>query len=278
MSLRADALLRERPPETWFVEVVRIWAFAHRNVIMARRNVFFVFELTFWPGVAMLSHGLLTRFLGLDTKMTAFILVGTVALSTIQVCQLDVAYAVLFDIWSKSMKHQFLSPIGIRHMAIGSWLVGVARGVTVFVLMAMIGTWAFRFDFMGGGPGSLTLFLLGCFLCSLIIGLLVCSLVLLFGTRAETSAWAAVNFIVMLSGIYYPISVLPGWAQGVAAGIPLTYFLDAFRQGYGFEPHFAHAWLKGFALTGIYVVLAHWALASAVTRSRRTGLLLKLSE
>jgi ABC-2 type transport system permease protein len=277
LSSRAEGFATSAA-ESWVAEWARLTAFAYRNLIMARRNVFFVFELTFWPGVAMLSHGLLTRFLALDTKMTAFILVGTVALSTIQVCQLDVAYAVLFDIWSKSMKHQFLTPIGIRHMAIGSWLVGVARGVTVFVLMAMIGTWAFRFDFMGGGPGSLTLFLLGCFLCSLIIGLLVCSLVLLFGTRAETSAWAAVNFIVMLSGIYYPVSVLPGWAQGVAAGIPLTYFLDAFRQGYGFEAHFAHAWLKGFALTGIYVVLAHWALASAVTRSRRTGLLLKLSE
>src|SRR5438094_842011 len=220
----------------------------------------------------------LDPFLALDAKMTAFILVGTVALSTVQVCQLDVAYAVLFDIWSKSMKHQFLTPIGIRHLAIGSWIVGVARGVTVFLLMAMIGTWAFRFDFVGAGPGSLALFLIGCFLCSLIIGLLVCSLVLLFGTRAETSAWAAVNFVVMLSGIYYPISVLPGWAQGVAAGIPLTYFLDAFRQGYGFEPHFAHAWLKCFALTGRHLVLAHRCLASAITRSRRTGLLLKLSE
>ena len=60
------------------VELVRTWAFAYRNVIMARRNVFFVFELTFWPGVAMLSHGLLTRFLHLDARMTAFILVGTV--------------------------------------------------------------------------------------------------------------------------------------------------------------------------------------------------------
>ena len=278
MNSRADVLVTGREPETWFVEVVRTWAFARRNVIMARRNVFFVFELTFWPGVAMLSHGLLTRFLALDAKMTAFILVGTVALSTVQVCQLDVAYAVLFDIWSKSMKHQFLTPIGIRHMAVGSWLVGVARGVTVFALMAVIGSWAFGFDFVGGGPGSLALFLLGCFLCSLIIGLFVCSLVLLFGTRAETSAWAAVNFTVMFSGIYYPVSVLPEWAQVVAAGIPLTYFLDAFRQGYGFEAQFAHAWLKGFALTGFYVVLAHLALASAITRARRTGLLLKLSE
>src|SRR5437870_10178576 len=204
--------------------MVAVWAFAIRNLLMATRNVFFFFELLFWPIVGVVSIGLMTRFLELRSEATAFVLLGTIALSVVQVCQLDVAYAVLFDIWSKSMKHQFLTPIGIRHLAIGSWIVGVARGVTVFLLMAMIGTWAFRFDFVGAGPGSLALFLMGCFLCSLIIGLLVCSLVLLFGTRAETSAWAAVNFVVMLSGIYYPITVLPCWAQGVAAGIPLTYF------------------------------------------------------
>ena len=89
MSSRADGLRAE-----WS----RTWAFAHRNLIMARRNVFFVFELTFWPGVAMLSHGLLTRFLDLTPAMTSFILVGTMALSAVQVCQLDVAYAMLFDI------------------------------------------------------------------------------------------------------------------------------------------------------------------------------------
>lgn len=264
--------------ETIHDEWARTWAFAHRNLIMARRNVFFVFELTFWPGVAMLSHGLLTRFLDLTPEMTAFILVGTIALSAIQVCQLDVAYAVLFDIWSKSMKHQFLAPIGIRHLALGSWLVGVGRGLVVFALMSAIGTWAFGFDFVGGGPMSIALFLLGCFLTSLAIGLVVCTLVLLFGTRAETSAWAAVNFIVMLSGIYYPVSVLPGWVAAISAAIPLTYFLDAVRAGYGFESEFAHPLATGFALAGVYILLAHWGLAAAITRARRTGLLLKLSE
>jgi len=259
-------------------EWVRTWAFACRNVIMARRNVFFVFELTFWPGVAMLSHGLLTQFLALTPEMTAFILSGTVALSAVQVCQLDVAYAVLFDIWSKSMKHQFLAPVGIRHLALGSWLVGVARGLVVFALMALIGTRAFGFDFLGGGAGSLAAFLAGCFLCALVIGLLVCTLVLLFGTRAETSAWAAVNLVVMLAGIYYPISVLPGWVAAISAAIPLTYFLDAFRAGYGFESQFSAPLIKGFALALLYVALAHWALAAAITRARRTGLLLKLSE
>ena len=274
MSSRGSAL----PAESLGTEWVRIWAFSARNLIMARRNVFFVFELTFWPGVAMLSHGLLTRFLALTPEMTSFILVGTVALSAVQVCQLDVAYAVLFDIWSKSMKHQFLTPVRIHHLALGSWLVGVGRGVVVFGLMAAIGTWAFGFNFVGGGPLAMGLFLLGCFLTALVIGLLVCTLVLLFGTRAETSAWAAVNFVVMLAGIYYPISVLPGWVAAISAGIPLSYFLDAVRAGYGFKPEFAHPFLTGFALVGVYVVLAHWALASAITRARRTGLLLKLSE
>ncbi len=257
---------------------MRLWAFAARNLIMARRNVFFVFELTFWPGVAMLSHGLLTRFLALTPEMTSFILVGTMALSAVQVCQLDVAYAVLFDIWSKSMKHQFLTPVRIHHLALGSWLVGVGRGLAVFALMALIGTWAFGFDFVGGGPANVALFLLGCFLTALVIGLLVCTLVLLFGTRAETSAWAAVNFVVMLSGIYYPISVLPAWVRAASAAIPLTYFLDGVRSGYGFPSEFRHPFVIGFALSAIYAVLAHWALGSAVTRARRTGLLLKLSE
>jgi len=128
------------------------------------------------------------------------------------------------------------------------------------------------------GAARVALFLLGCFLTALVIGLLVCALVLLWGTRAETSAWAAVNFFVMLSGIYYPVSVLPEWVQTVSAGIPLTYFLDGIRAGYGFPPRFAHPFAMGLALVGLYVVLAHWALAAAVTRARRTGLLLKLSE
>ena len=264
--------------ESWAAEWARLTAFAYRNLIMARRNVFFVFELTFWPGVAMLSHGLLTRFLDLTPEMTAFILVGTVALSAVQVCQLDVAYAVLFDIWSKSMKHQFLTPVRIHHLALGSWLVGVGRGVIVWALMAVIGGRAFGFDFLGPGPVRVALFLLGCFLTALVIGLLVCALVLLFGTRAETSAWAAVNFFVMLGGIYYPISVLPGWVQAISAAIPLTYFLDGIRAGYGFPSQFAYPFATGFALSLLYAILAHWALAAAVTRSRRTGLLLKLSE
>jgi ABC-2 type transport system permease protein len=245
---------------------------------MASRNVFFIFELIFWPLIGVISIGLMTRFLDLSPEESAFVLIGTMALSAVQVCQLDVAYTVLFDIWSKSVKHQFLAPIRIRHLALGAWLVGVGRGLLVFVLLAGVSRWAFGFNFWTPGLVTLALFLLGCFLTALAVGLFVCSLVILFGTRAEVSAWSAVNLVLVLCGIYYPVSMLPGPAASLAAVIPLTYFLDAFRAPYGFPPEFRWPWLWGFLLSAGYLALGHRALASAINRPRRTGLLLKLSE
>src|SRR3990172_12889640 len=105
---------------------------------MASRNVFFFFELLFWPIVGVLSVGLMTRFLRLTPEQASFVLVGTIALSVVNVCQLEVAYAVLLDVWSKSMKHQFMAPIGIRHLTLGSWLVGMVRGTAIFALLALL--------------------------------------------------------------------------------------------------------------------------------------------
>ena len=260
------------------VEWVSTWAFAHRNIIMARRNVFFLFELTFWPGVAMLSHGLLTRFLDLTPQMTAFILVGTVSLSAVQVCQFDVAYAVLFDIWSKSMKHQFLAPVRIYHLAVGSWIVGVARGIIVFGLMAWIGTWAFGFDFMGGGPVSLALFLLGCFLTALVdrAGRLRPRAALRHAGgdlglgRRQLRRDAGGDLLPDLG-----VARMGGCGVGGDSAHVLSRRLSG---GLRVPSQFAHPLVTGFALALGYVVLAHWALAAAITRARRTGLLLKLSE
>jgi ABC-2 type transport system permease protein len=263
---------------SWRAEVVAIWAFALRSLVMASRNVFFLFELLFWPVVGVVSIGLMTRFLRLDSPDAAFVLIGTIALSTVQVCQLDVSYAVLFDVWSKSMKHQFLAPISVRHMTIGSWLVGIGRGLLVFAVLALMSARSFGFDVLRGGWLMLVVFLAGCFLTAWIVGVLVCALIMLFGTRAETSAWATVNLLLVIAGIYYPITVLPPAAAAVAAAIPLTYFLDAYRAFYGFPSAFGHPIATGFALSALYVLASHWAFAAAIRRTRQSGLLLKMSE
>jgi ABC-2 type transport system permease protein len=257
---------------------VAISAFARRNLQMASRNVFLVFELLFWPVVGVLGIGLMARFLDLSHDATSFILIGQIAFSTVSVCQLDVAYAVLYDVWSKSVKHQFLAPIGVRHLTAGAWLVGVLRSLLVFTLLSAVGWWAFGFDALHAGVAPLAVFLLGCCLTAWAVSVLVCTLIMLFGAKAETAAWASVNFVLTLAGIYYSVAVLPKPVAALAAAVPLTYFLDAYRAHYGFPPEFARPILVGLLLAVVYIVVSHWAFVSAVRSARRSGLLLKMSE
>ena len=117
------------------------------------------------------------------------------------VCQLDVAYAVLYDVWSKSVKHQFLAPIGVRHLTTGAWLIGILRAIVVFALLSAVAWWSFGFDALHAGVAPLAIFLLGCCLTAWSVSVGVCTLIMLFGAKAETAAWASVNFVLTLAGI-----------------------------------------------------------------------------
>jgi ABC-2 type transport system permease protein len=257
---------------------IKAGAFFVRNLRMTRRNAFTLFEVLFWPAVGLASLGLLTRFLALGPDTTAFVLTGTIALSVVQVCQLDVAYGLLFDMWSKSVKHQFLAPIGVGHLVAGSWAVGVVRGVLAFLVMASFSAWAFGFDFLKGGLLPLVLFLLGCLLSAAAVGVLVCILVLCFGYRAEVAAWSLVSMLMVLCGVYYPVGLLPPPLAMVGRALPLTGILEGFRAGYGFPPAASAPWVEGFAWGVVYLMAGGLTLHWAARYARRSGMLLRLSE
>jgi len=259
-------------------ELIKVSAFFHRNWLMTRRNPLTIFEVVFWPVVGLLSVGLMSEFLGIGLETTVFVLVGTLAFSIVQVAQLDVAYSVLFDAWAKSVKHQFLAPVRPWHIALGAWLMGLLRGVAVFGLLSAGSHWAFGVSFLSPGWVAAGSFLLGLLLSAAGVGLIVATLLLLFGVRAEVTAWSGVSLVLLLGGIYYPVSVLPEPLAVVAAGIPLTYFLEAFRAHYGFAPIFDEPLLRGYAIALAYLVGGYAAFSWAVTRARRTGMLLRLSD
>ncbi|MET0850252.1 MAG: ABC transporter permease [Candidatus Rokuibacteriota bacterium] len=259
-------------------EIVKVSAFFLRSWRMTYRNAFTIFEIVFWPIVNLLSVGLLTTFLQAEPGTVVFVLVGTFALSTVQVCQLDVAYAALFDMWSRSIKHQLVAPIRPWHLLLGSWLMGLMRGTLVFMLQAAVSHWMFGVNVLAHGVAPALALLAGLLLSAGGIGLLVCTLLMLFGLRAEVSAWSGVSLILLLCGVYYPVSVLPAPLQVVAAAVPLTHFLEAFRAQLGYAPVFKEPLVRGYVLAVVYAAGGYALFAWAIQRARRTGMLLKLSD
>jgi ABC-2 type transport system permease protein len=69
----------------WQGELNKYLASAYKNWIISKRNIFTIFELFFWPMISLLSIGLLTRFLKVDESMVSFLLVGSLALTVLQV-------------------------------------------------------------------------------------------------------------------------------------------------------------------------------------------------
>jgi len=256
--------------------LLRIFAFAYRDWLFARRNVFAIVEMLFWPIVGMLSIGLLGGFLQLDRAHQAFILTGSICLGVLQVSQLDVAYAILHDIWSKSVKHTFLTPTGVVEYLTGPWLVGIVRGSIVFALLGWFSSKAFGFYLPGWWPTAILL--AGLFFSALLMGGVVCILVLRFGQKAEISAWAFAYLFILLAGIYYPVDRLPGFFYKISLAIPLTYFLDYFRAFYGPSAHLQHPLLKGSAELVISITAVFYFLRLSLSSARRSGVLLRLSE
>jgi len=259
-------------------ELTKTRAFVFKNWTMTRRNVFTVFEILFWPLVGFLSVGLLAEFAALAPETKAFVLVGVVSMSAVQVCQLDVAYVLLYDVWSKAVKHGFMAPVAIRHLLFGSLIVGIIRGGIVFFVLMGASFFIFDFDFTIPGAGPMCLFLFGLFLSAAMVGIFVCILVLVFGQRAEVAAWSLVSLMLLVCGIYYPVSILPKWVIAMAKLIPVTYFLEYFRHFYGFEPTFSHVLAKGYGTVFAYLTVEVFSMKAALMRAKRTGMLLKLSE
>ena len=266
---------------TWLIqsELTKINAFIFKNWIISRGNIFLLLEIVFWPMVGLLSLGMMTDFIGVEPQMKTFILTGIITMSAIQVCQLDISYVLLFDIWSKAIKLSFVAPIGMRHLLGGAFLLGGIRGTAVFFFQIGVGFVLLDFKFLF--PGSILpviVFLIGIFLCSAIIGVLVCILILNFGNRAEIAGLSAMSLMLLVCGIYYPVLALPDWAGVISEFLPLTYFLEYIREFHGIASTHPHVLVKAFALAFFYLLLEMILLQWSLERVRRNGMLLRLSE
>ncbi|MEW6517659.1 MAG: ABC transporter permease [candidate division FCPU426 bacterium] len=258
----------------WLIR--RIAAFTYRNYLFAVKNFFTFAEILFWPVIQIISIGIMGGFLKLTPDLKYFLLTGAIMGGVLQVAQLDVAYGFLYDVWSKSVKQTFMAPVKTYDYVAGSWAFGIVRGTLSFLMLVLIARLAFGFQLP---PLPVLAFTLaGVFLSALILGMTVQLFILLFGQRIDIIAWIVAVLMMLVCGIYYPVTYLPAALLKVSALIPLTYFLEYFRTGYGFPLTFTHPLLKGFGLSAAYAFLVFAAVAGAYQRARRTGMILRLSE
>jgi ABC-2 type transport system permease protein len=261
--------------------IQRIWALVMRHIYIWRSSVMRLVDSIYWPAVQMVMWGFMTQYrlpqASFVAQAAGVLLSGLLLWEVVVRGNLSLSIAFLEEMWSRNLGHLFVSPIRSWEMATGIIIVALLRTLLGLIPVSLL-CWAF----FGYSIYSLGLPLLAFFVIlqmfSWSIGLAMSGMIMRVGQSAESFAWAAVFILMPVSGVYYPISVLPHWLQVIAYALPTAYVFEGMRAI--MAEKIVHWDLLGIALalSGAYLVVGFQIFQWFFRQSRRAGTLLGQGE
>ena len=252
----------------------RILAVTRRNSYVLRRAPQRWFDVIVWPVVDAVLFGALGVYFGRQhgaaATTAAFLLAGIVLFHVVFQAEISLATGFLEETWSRNLLNLMVTPLTELEYGAGVVLFGLARltiGVTVVSVVALA---LFAFDITTLGLALVPLVAI-----LLVVGwsvaLVVIGLILRCGQGAEILTWGFIAFLLPLSGIFYPVSALPGALQPLALALPTTH---AFAAGRAVVAGHPLPWDEvGLAALGAAVmsIASVWFLTRMLATFRRRG-------
>ena len=259
----------------------RSFAMLLRYVYLVRGSWPRILELFYWPAMQLILWGFISKFFVTNSSWLAQasgVLMAAVLLWDVLFrAHLGVSLAFFEEMYSRNLGHLFVSPLRVWELVAALLSISLLRTLIGIGGAALLAIPLYDFSIFGLG-----LPLLGFFANLLVmgwaIGLLVSGLVLRFGLGAESFAWVSIFAIAPISGIYYPVSVLPEWLQSVAWLLPSSYVFEGMRA-LMFENNIRLDLMwKAAGLNGVFLIAGAGAFLVAFNSARRRGLLLHVGE
>jgi ABC-2 type transport system permease protein len=210
-----------------------------------------------------------------DTRFfVLYLLIGTTMWSYLSAVFDVVAETISWERWEGTIEYTLMAPVPRWLHLIGTCCYAVTysvmRAALIFVVVALM----FNVDL--GHANVLTVAVVIGVGSISVIGLAIVAAVLplLFTERGAQMTFVIHSSLLLISGVYAPVDVLPGWLQVLSPLSPLTYTLRAVRAGLleGAPPSAVAGDLLILALMGIFLVPAGLLIFREAERfARRTG-------
>jgi ABC-2 type transport system permease protein len=141
--------------------------------------------------------------------------------------QIEITLGTIEELWNKNLVNLFVSPLTFFEWVTGLLIVGGAKAIASFIFGTIVASFLYH---VGLGYFSLYLpiFFVLLMMSGWCIGFFIASIILRYGTKVQTLAWTFTWLLSPFTAIYYPLDVLPNWAQIISYFIPMSY---VFEQG-----------------------------------------------
>ena len=240
-----------------------------------------IVELAYWPTMQMMIWGFLSQFLYQHSEWFARaggVLIAAVLLWDIMFrSNIGVSISFLEEMWSRNLGQLFASPLRPYEWAVSLLAIAALRTLIGVLPAALLAIPLYHYSIFEMGL-PLIAFFVNLLIFGAAVGLAVSGLVLLFGLGAESLAWAAIFALAPLSGIYYPISILPDWLQPVAFALPSAHVFEGMRAASIDGVFLVDRFLWSAGLNVVYLGLGLGAFLAAFRTARKRGKLLLMGE
>jgi ABC-2 type transport system permease protein len=255
---------------------LRVRAVARRHRYVLQRSPQRWFDVVVWPVVDAILFGAIGVYFGQRAggngaaTGAAFLLAGIVLFHVVFQAEVSLATGFMEETWSRNLLNIMVTPVKELEYAAGTVLFGLAKlaiGVSVVSLVALA---LFAFDITTLGLSLIPLVAL-LLLVGWAVALIVIGLILRVGQGAEILAWGFIALMMPLSGIFYPVSALPGVLQPLAQALPTTHVFNAAREVVKGRPLPLDELAIAAIGAAVVSALAVWFLTKMLATFRKRG-------
>ena len=216
-------------------ELIGLAGVVERNVYLTRRYIywdvaFFVWTVANTLTIVFIAEGIEAAGGQIDVeRATTTLLIGAVVWAYLGIIFEFLTETVAWERWEGTIEYTFMAPLS-RAMHLGgsgvfAVLYGLIRAILLFVVVAAF----FGLAFDDANFVAALVVLVVASISFFGIGMMTAVLPLISPEKGAQLGFVAQGMLLVVSGVYYPVEVLPQWMQWLATISPATYALEGIR-------------------------------------------------
>jgi ABC-2 type transport system permease protein len=217
-------------------ELIGLGGVVERNVYLTRRYIWWDLAFFLWTvantlTIVFIAEGIVATGGTIDVdRTTTQLLIGAVVWAYLGIIFEFITETVAWERWEGTIEYTFMAPLS-RAMHLGgsgvfAVLYGLVRAILLFVVVALF----FGLTMSGANFAAALVILLIASVSFFGIGMMTAVLPLISPEKGAQLGFVAQGMLLVVSGVYYPVSVLPFWMEWIAKISPATYALRGIRD------------------------------------------------
>jgi ABC-2 type transport system permease protein len=206
------------------------FAFVERNFNLSRRYWGWEIAFTVYAIAGALAVSLIGAEQG-DPRLLLSLMIGAIFWNYLSVVFSFVAETIAWERWEGTLEYTMMAPVHRVAQLLGSTFYAVLYGLVQTAIILMVLVLFFGLDLSQANLATAGFFMLIGSVSVIGLGFMAATLPLMYVERGAQMTFVLQSVLLVISGVYYSVEILPEWMQVLSKFSPATYILDGVRAG-----------------------------------------------